>query len=852
MFSKLSKLYSNLPQNNCLIELNQSDLWAKTNEDAIPILSVLDHGLQSGYVAIQLHSKLPTFLQDFLPEYYQTITALHDIGKLSPGFQMKSQYWKQKFFEQLLLSNIPYTSNHAQLSASYLSKYCNNANPLLALPLGGHHGSYTASTSIEIPSLPINNNDMHPSFINIIKEYIETIESTFIPLNSNKLTISQLHYLTGFIIFSDWIASSIPNIEPDLKSYTLNQSISLLNDIYYKTFSVKPKLTFSQSIFKKDYIQPNDMQVKIGKLADERCLYIIESSMGDGKTEAALWCTYKLLEKQLNHGLYFGLPTQLTSNKMYDRVLNSISNMSETNAVTTLNHSNSRLVNNNLNILDGSQSPSLIILKWLSTSRTSLISDICVGTIDQALMSTMNVRFSALRYFALSGKVIIFDEVHSYDRYTSKLLDNCIKFLLDSNCSVIILSATLSDTRRKELMQLVNSSPTIKLNNSYPLITKCNSSEITQVPTNTLRKNKILLSPLSLNKQVHNIVSSISKGGCALVIKNTVNEAQLLYKQLKNEVNQDTQVLLLHSRFSNSDRLVNESNATTLIGKNGPRPDKLILIGTQVLEQSLDIDADVLFTDICPIDLLLQRIGRLWRHDLHNRPVKNPICYVLSPILNINYDITNIKKLLKPNSYIYPSSSLLLTHLFLKSHNSVSIPDQMRDVINFTSDDITYTKLIEQESIDISNMLSKARSTELFSTQPVQTEDESISTRYNISPSKNLILLRNNPIIKENSAEFHFYSGEKYTTNPKKFDPKFNYLLSTNSIKCPYYITSSTNNPELLDKYIKSSIIGVLKNNLISFPFSSTSYKISYSSCIGLEILKTESQNTYTEEENWY
>ncbi|MEN3752597.1 DEAD/DEAH box helicase [Mangrovibacter sp. SLW1] len=190
-------------------------------------------------------------------------------------------------------------------------------------------------------------------------------------------------------------------------------------------------------------------------------VYILEAQMGMGKTEAALYAAYQLLSKGKATGIYFALPTQLTSNKIYDRFNTFLEQIvsAETPKRSLLLHSNAWLQNSEAGE-EGSPGGS-----WFNQSKRGLLAPFAVGTIDQALMAVMNVKHGFVRAFGLAGKVVILDEVHSYDLYTGTILNELVAFLRQIDCTVIILSATLSQDRREALLQQTTTST------AYPLIT---------------------------------------------------------------------------------------------------------------------------------------------------------------------------------------------------------------------------------------------------------------------------------------------------------------------------------------------------------------------------------------------
>jgi CRISPR-associated endonuclease/helicase Cas3 len=346
-------------------------------------------------------------------------------------------------------------------------------------------------------------------------------------------------------------------------------------------------------------------------------VYVLEAPMGIGKTEAALYVAYKLFVQRKAGGIYFALPTQATANKMFDRMRTFLNRVFDPNTPfreTLLLHGSAWLYETNMGVKDSDAA------SWFHGKKKRLLAPFAVGTIDQALMAVMNVKHNVVRAFGLAGKVVILDEVHSYDSYTGVILDELIRRLREMGCTVIILSATLTDTRRMSLLKLKDAE---RPASPYPLITAL--PEMDSEPREL--SAKIAPSPLVTAHRVTNdadaieeVLKRVEQGQQILWIENTVSEAQKRYLELTGRAagfSDAIEIGLLHARFMQCDRTHNENYWVGLFGKEGKEKRQehgRILVGTQVLEQSLDIDADFLVTRLCPTDMLLQRIGRLWRN----------------------------------------------------------------------------------------------------------------------------------------------------------------------------------------------------------------------------------------------
>jgi CRISPR-associated endonuclease/helicase Cas3 len=402
--------------------------------------------------------------------------------------------------------------------------------------------------------------------------------------------------------------------------------------------------------------------------------------MGVGKTEAALYVAYRLLTLGQACGVYFALPTQLTSNKIYQRFnvfLRTI--LGEGSAHNTL------LLHGNAWLLEGEMGeegrPGGA---WFHQAKRGLLAPFAVGTIDQALMAAMNVKHGFVRAFGLAGKVVILDEVHTYDAYTGTVLDALVALLREIGCTVIILSATLTQERRQQLL----GTQTLA-GNGYPLISA--------VPRARPAQEYVLEPGTSQVVQVHLLESTsaavtealarASQGQQVLWIENTVVEAQERYFDIAARASElGVACGLLHSRFNAVDRQAIEHHWVNLFGQEGWKlrtAQGRILIGTQVLEQSIDIDADFMVSRFAPTDMALQRMGRLWRHAHTPRPVgAQREVWMLAPALEpaITAPLTAFGR----SAHVYSPYVLCRALEVWRHRQTLTLPDDIRPMIEQT------------------------------------------------------------------------------------------------------------------------------------------------------------------------
>ena len=286
----------------------------------------------------------------------------------------------------------------------------------------------------------------------------------------------------------------------------------------------------------------------------------------------------------------------------------------------------------------------LAILSWFNGRKKAMLSDFVVTTVDHLLFGAMRSPHLAMRHLGLSRKVVVVDEVHSYSTYMNVYLDRVLTWLASYGVPVVLLSATLSEARCTALVdayrrglrlaagERVPKRPAPEIvRTPFPCLVAAGRERTEVVPTSASgRRSTVRVRRLTRDALVPLLTESLADGGCALVVRNTVRRAQETYEMLRKIFGED--VGLNHARFIIRDRLAKDDD---LLRRFGPprarpsRPRRAIVVATQVVEQSLDVDFDLLVSDLAPIDLVLQRMGRLHRHE-RRRPVRltTPTCYV--------------------------------------------------------------------------------------------------------------------------------------------------------------------------------------------------------------------------------
>lgn len=368
-------------------------------------------------------------------------------------------------------------------------------------------------------------------------------------------------------------------------------------------------------------------------------MIIVEAPMGAGKTEAALLAAEVMAEKSGADGCFIALPTQATTDAMFGRVQAWLERLPGRDGVVsvTLAHGKASLNDEfagmvrrgRFSSIGEDNEAALIAHHWLTGRKKSVLASFVVGTIDQVLFAGLKSRHLMLRHLGLAGKVVVIDEVHAYDVYMSQYLRRVLHWLGAYGVPVVLLSATLPADRRADLLNAYESgtgSTTRHISEpdvGYPAILSTGGTRPRSVPFSAGRTD-VRLDHLAddLDTLVAYLSEHLADGGCAVVIRNTVTRVQDTAHRLEQEFGAEN-VTINHSRFLSCDRARTDLALLAGFGPAGPnvhRPPLHIVVASQVVEQSLDIDFDLMVTDLAPVDLVLQRIGRLHRHDRSRPP----------------------------------------------------------------------------------------------------------------------------------------------------------------------------------------------------------------------------------------
>lgn len=677
-------------------------LWAKSGQLSAGTgwLPVLHHLLDVGACAAAILEREPASTRDLLAgdlgvpdtdlavRWICALAALHDLGKASPAFQHKADVLAARVWKVLPWQNHSESTPHGLVTQKLLPPlleargWNSGVARRAAQAIGCHHGQRQ-----DTPRAPDRGTGTE---WHAVQDELVTLVLNAFGLQGEPAPPATVFAggafmrLAGLTSFADWVGSSFPlNGEPDPLPFTdpaaylaraTAQAREELDRIgWTRREPLAPNPAPIDATF--DFIpgfSARPLQTLLAEILntpDTRpALILVEAPMGEGKTEAALYAHLQLQNAAGHRGLYVALPTQATGNAMYGRLRTFLGQQaarrpSQTPVTVDLQllHGGSALNDTYQHDLARTRSEEQQTLRpnpnttrdaadtvrageWFSHRKRALLSEYGVGTVDQALLGVLNVNHQFVRLWGLGNRVVVLDEVHAYDTYTTQLIHALVRWMHTLNSSVIIMSATLPNQTRQDLLNAWNVTPDPAPD--YPRLTVARTGDPAPISrhipgsrrTQTVTLRATDPDPAALAAQA---VTLAEAGGTVTVIVNTVQRAQDIFKSVREQLGPRFQsmckgskhpekigVHLYHARYPADDRAEREERVLRYLGKqpatytrNGEphtadvRPERFILIATQVAEQSLDFDTDVMITDLAPIDLLLQRAGRLHRHE---------------------------------------------------------------------------------------------------------------------------------------------------------------------------------------------------------------------------------------------
>lgn len=575
------------------------------------------------------------------------LVGLHDIGKAIAGFQAKWPAGKANDAK----AGLPFSAAQEMQDAHDIASAIELARLLaphagsnarasaLGQAVAAHHGYVFLSTELHNARRVGEAQAWRNARQEIFDCYWATLQPAVAGIEAPSLTA--LAWLAGLTSVSDWIGSNTEWFAPGQRDETLaghhvgalDLADIALDAIGWPRYQALLRSAASTDelvgrIIGRGGMSARPLQAATDRLlghVEEPVLVVVEAPMGEGKTELAMLAHLRLQASQGHRGLYLGLPTQATGNAMFDRTLDFLRAFGHAGGLDIqLAHGGALLRDRLVTLrgIHGEAGDAVRSSAWFSQRRRPLLSPYGVGTIDQALLAALNVKHHFVRLWGLANRVVVLDEVHAYDTYTGTLIEGLLRWLKALGCSVVLMSATLPRDKRDALLATWGAAHCDIPDLPYPRVLCVGGGK--PHGEHFASREQAVVTLESVDESIEAIAELAAEyargGGCGAVVVNTVDRAQRLYTMLCERLAGTLEPMLFHARYPGDERNLRERAVLNTFGRDASRPGAALLVATQVVEQSLDIDFDYLISDLAPVDLLLQRAGRLHRHD-RKRPV---------------------------------------------------------------------------------------------------------------------------------------------------------------------------------------------------------------------------------------
>lgn len=811
-----------------------ASVWAKTGADGSYHPLVL-HMIDVGAVARVLWDRVCSEQQRTrlahglgLPSadagaWLVLLAALHDLGKCSPAFQRKAPERVADLRRAGLVVAESADAPHGAVSTFDLDHRlrawgCDRsvANAL-AVAVGGHHGSFPSSrlTGRRHAGLAAGDDvwaGLRDAHVAALERLVGRPAAAPLRCDAGALIA-----VAGLTTVADWIGSDERRFGFDRRDaaqpldlvahLTLahERAERAITDLRWADRGLPGAVSWA-STFQEAFPDlgggPRGAQAAVVEMVastERPHLLLVESETGSGKTEAAFWAVLQALRRGAS-GAYVALPTQATANQMHSRFAAFLRHGLDVNGadVGLLHGSAALAVDEQMlsggaaavepaHVYDadpGTAAPTVDARAWFQQRKRGLLAPFAVGTVDQALLGVLPRRHFFVRLWGLAGAVVVIDEVHAYDAYTSHLLESLVRWLAGCGSTVVLLSATLAPRQRRALIDAYRDGAGWSDAGSdprpprYPRVTLVSESATHARTVGSVRaaaRREITLrwdgAAEDPERLAERVLSAIERGGCAAVVCNTVGLAQRRFAALRAAAPPDVRLELLHARMRHRERAAVERGLVARYGPAGERPERAVVVATQVVEQSLDVDFDAMWSDLAPIDLLVQRAGRIMRHD---RP--RPAGFagrVLTVLVPRPDDVT---AQLEASTRIYGEAALLRTRLVLGERAAIREPDDLDELIAAVyegpapacdpaaaahladADEAAWHRRRRLSGRGQLNALPDPSDPELLRrlraddlTDP-ERDGGSLGTRWDELPSMQLIVLRDGELVRERAA----------------------------------------------------------------------------------------------------
>ena len=591
-------------------------LWEHSVETAIMADVFLRESNYSQCLDVLYEQIEPSVSKEQFLQSILFIVGLHDIGKLHPFFQ-------QNLTSTPSITDTRYGFRHERESGRQLKTFFiahagmdKKIARMLVRIVQDHHQAKPSSNFETEANEEADKSTNYNKNVHDMIEYMSELHS-FTPfiVTGKRNLFGQL--LSGILRFSDWASSSyyteLSSTSEDYINRCYEKARQFLRDGGLMTDHI-PSMEYDYKALcglNSDTLYP--LQGKLIDVMKENpkaeCI-LIEDQPGSGKTEGAFYAATKLLQSYGHSGLYIALPTDATASEMLPRLKKCFKEHGLFDDVDTKLLTGKAWLHKDTAKTEDEKDK----IEWEKKAR-KLFSPLACGTVDQLMQAGMNLKADDLRLLALTNKVVIIDEFHAYDAYMMEIIKTLLRWLRAMHVPVVILSATLLEGTRKELFSIYSDDSFESA--GYPRITCACEGHVKAYTCDPAVHKEYMCETVIQNDAVAKVIDSVASGGNTLYIANTVKNAVKIFQDIHASA-PDIKIHLYTARTTPKNKEKMGDDLVYLYGKEGKekgeRPSKTIVVATQIMEMSVDVDFDTVFSELAPADALLQRIGRMRRH----------------------------------------------------------------------------------------------------------------------------------------------------------------------------------------------------------------------------------------------